>query len=61
MSEINLIDNHGMFLEDFDDRSASFTAFHDSAIAFGSLAIARRTAKEINQRYGYKKVSVSYT
>lgn len=61
MRKINLIDNNGMYLEDFDDSSASFTAFHDSAIAFGSLAIARETENEINQRYGFKKVSVSFT
>lgn len=61
MSEINLIDQRGMYLEDFDDYSASFTAFQDSAIAFGSMAIARRTAKELNVRFGFKKVSVSYT
>lgn len=50
-----------MFLEEYDDYSASYTAFADHALKFSSLAHARRIAKEINQSYGFKKVEVTFT
>lgn len=61
MSEITLTDARGMFLEDYDDRSASYTAYSENALKFSSLAQARRVQKEVNQSYGFKKVEVSFT
>lgn len=61
MSEITIIDRAGMFLEEYDDIRASFTCFNKHALKFRSMAAARRTAKELNERYGWRKLQVSYT
>lgn len=61
MRKITLTDTRGMFLEDYDDRSESYTAYSENALKFSTLAQACRVEKEINQSYGFKKVQVTFT
>lgn len=44
----------GFYLEDYDNETASWTAFKECSINFESMISAKRTATRLNTLYGWR-------